>query len=138
MGKKADSGFERKTLLYIQSLRERQPLSNEKPSFTFEMKSSEVLDIKSSTMVRKKSKLKDFSKKTTRIESTKSISPLPKNPINSAVSIESNDSLGFGSEMMLSDIGQDLKSLSLSIGFDSQLSQSPKPLYKPLKKHVNR
>ena len=81
---------------------------------------------------------RSIEKKTTRIESTKSISPLPKNPINSAVSIESNDSLGFGSEMMLSDIGQDLKSLSLSIGFDSQLSQSPKPLYKPLKKHVNR
>ena len=84
-----------------------------------------------------KDQLNDFSKKTTGVENISLESSPPKSPVKITTSIASNDSLRFGTEMMLSDIGQDLKSLSPSIGFDSQSSQSPKPLKKPLNKPIH-
>ena len=122
--------------MYIQSLRDRPFSTNEKRSSTFSMKHSEVINIKSSTMIHN-DQLNDFSQK---IIGAEIISPEPslsKSPVKITTSIASDNSLRFGTEMMLSDIVQDVKSLSLSIGFDSQSSQSPKPLKKPLNKPIH-
>ena len=136
--KNADTDFERKTLQYIQSLRDRPVLSDGQRNSTSGMKLSDEINVKSPTMIHE-NQPKDFSQKTTR--TAKNMSPtssMPKNPVNSTVSFESNDSLGFGFEMMLSDTGKDVNSLSYSKGSDPQLSQSSRSLNKPLKKHVYR
>ena len=121
----SDSDFEKRTLQYIISLRDRQNSTHENQNRQVsELHFSEVLDCKSSSKINN-SQLKDYSQLIQRSTNTELISSELKVPSNSIISPKSNDS--FISDCKIMDADEDVKNLSLSIGFDSQLSKSYEP-----------
>ena len=126
--KNSKSEFEKKTLLHLMTLRDRQMPNCERQSRQpTEPKFSKVLDIRTSSEIHN-SQLIDYSQTVNGTDSTRLVPSRPKTPLNTSISCESNDSYESGTSMIFTGSDQEQESLNLSIGFDSQKNQSRRPL----------